>query len=152
MEFSITRIENDSLQKAAYRVRTEVFVKEQKVPDELELDEFDEAPETIHFAVQDEDGKVIGTARIRPAGNQKTAKVERVAVVTSWRKIGIGRALMEFLESEAGRAGFTTLNLNAQTHARRFYEELGYEAEGTLFFEAGIEHITMYKTLNFANS
>ncbi|QQE80112.1 GNAT family N-acetyltransferase [Alicyclobacillus sp. SO9] len=152
MRFSIARVENRPLQEAAYRVRTEVFVKEQKVPDELELDELDEAAETIHFVVQDEGGNVVGTARIRPTDDHNTAKVERVAVVASKRKNGIGKALMRFLEDEAVRSGFTKLKLNAQTHARRFYEDLGYSPKGSLFFEAGIEHITMYKTLDSARS
>lgn len=39
------------------------------------------------------------------------------------------------------------LTLNAQCHAQRFYESLGYKASGDIFLEENIEHILMNKTI-----
>lgn len=143
--YRVHKIETRADLEAAYRVRREVFVDEQRVPEELELDEHDEAPGTIHFLARDGEDKAVGTARLRPYGEAGVAKVERVAVRRALRGSGIGRLLMEAVEAEAARLGFGKLVLYAQTHARGFYEKLGYRAYGEPFDEAGIEHIAMDK-------
>lgn len=131
----------------AFAVRRAVFIEEQAVPEELELDEFDHDASTIHFVARNAGGQPVGTARIRPYGTSDAVKVERVAVLRDWRGTGLGRRLMAALESEARSTGYRLAKLNAQTHARAFYEGLGYEPRGDLFMEANIEHIAMEKRL-----
>lgn len=77
----------DPLMSAVYALRHDVFVVEQGVPEELEVDGDDEV--AIHLAAVS-DGLVVGTLRILHHG--LTAKVGRMAVSTSSRKEGIGRS------------------------------------------------------------
>lgn len=141
----IRQVSNAQEKADALAVRREVFVREQNVPESLELDEYDDAPSVIHFVAY-RDGKPKGAGRLRRYGAD-TAKVERVAVLASERGTGLGRELMLAIEQAAREAAITHLTLNAQCHAQRFYEKLGYQAVGEVFEEAGIEHICMTKRL-----
>jgi predicted GNAT family N-acyltransferase len=127
---------------AVYALRHDVFVVEQGVPEELEVDEHDKA--AIHLAAVS-DGRVIGTLRILRHG--RTAKIGRMAVSASSRKEGVGRALMEFAAATASRRGAEEVILGAQLTAREFYRRLGYVEEGAVFDDAGIPHVMMRKTL-----
>jgi len=127
----------------AFAVRHEVFVDEQGVPEELELDEHED--EATHFVAYD-DGEAMGAARLRELDG-KTGKVERVAVLADRRGEGWGRRLMDCLETTARESGLETLKLHSQTHAADFYEHLGYRQRGEEFEEAGIPHVEMAKRL-----
>ena len=125
-------------------IRREVFVEEQGVLWEEELDGLD--PECVQFlAVAGEDA--VGTARLRftPGGG---AKAERVAVCGSWRKKGVGRALMDAIEAEVRRSARPEVLLSAQVRVISFYERLGYRAEGPEFLDARIPHRMMRKRLD----
>ena len=120
---------------AAAAIRREVFVEEQRVPAELELDAWDAV--SLH-ALATRDARVLGTGRLLPDGH-----IGRVAVVASERGRGIGRLLMQALVAAARRRGDTLVQLNAQIGARGFYEGLGFAASGPTYMEAGIEHLPM---------
>ncbi len=130
--------------KDALLVRHHVFVHEQQVPEELETDEYEDM--SIHFIAYHLNSP-IAAARIREYLGEKTAKVERVAVLKEYRGTGIGASLMVYIELEARNNGFNTLRLNAQQHAEAFYSKLGYVTISEPFIEAGIEHITMKKKI-----
>jgi predicted GNAT family N-acyltransferase len=132
----------DPLMSAVFALRHEVFVAEQGVPQELEIDEHDKF--ATHLAALS-DGHVIGTLRI--VHHERTAKVGRMAVSASSRKKGIGRELMEFAAATASRDGADEVILGAQLIAREFYKRLGYVEEGAVFDDAGIPHVTMRKKL-----
>lgn len=121
------------------QVREEVFVREQRVPLELEWDEMDEA--CVHVIAEAE-GRPIGTGRLLPDGH-----IGRMAVLAAWRGRGVGRALLEELLAEALKLGMPGIVLHAQTHARAFYERQGFRVEGGEFMEAGIPHVRMFKPL-----
>ena len=118
------------------RIRVEVFVDEQQVPEDLELDERD--PYCTHALAFDETGTAVGTGRIDVDG-----KIGRVAVRAAARGTGVGRALMEHLHRVARARGLTHVWCHAQISAAPFYERLGYARLGAHFFEAGIEHVHM---------
>jgi predicted GNAT family N-acyltransferase len=122
-------------------IRREVFVDEQDVPLDEEMDAHD-ANSTHFLALLD--GEPVGTARLRTLGDG-TPKAERVAVRAAHRKTGIGRGLMPALEDAARAKGH--LVLNAQVPVIPFYERLGYKTEGPVFDEAGIPHRAMRKRL-----
>jgi predicted GNAT family N-acyltransferase len=117
-------------------VRHPVFVHEQGVAAEREVDEFD--PVSLHFLARDAHGAPIGTARLLPDG-----RIGRVAVLRSWRRKGVGRALMEAALSGARERGDQRVTLHAQTHSLSFYESLGFVALGDEFEEEGIPHREM---------
>ncbi|WP_342404314.1 GNAT family N-acetyltransferase [Brevibacillus sp. FSL K6-2834] len=144
--YQIEEVKTDKQMQDALSVRRTVFIKEQQVPEEIEIDSHDRiGSETIHFVVYKEE-RAVGASRLRPYAPE-VGKIERVAVLQSERGTGLGRLLMLAMEETARRQGFKRLKLNAQTHAQRFYEKLGYTPAGEVFEEAGIEHIAMEKAI-----
>ena len=119
-------------------IRARVFIEEQGVPLELEIDGLD--PQALHVLALN-DGRPVGTARMRPVEGH--AKVERVAVLAEARGTGAGRALMEALHGHDRRLGLPEIELHAQVQVIGFYERLGYRAFGPMFLDAGIEHRAM---------
>ncbi|MQQ08499.1 GNAT family N-acetyltransferase [Epibacterium sp. SM1979] len=124
-------------------LRMEVFVHEQGVPVEDELDDLDD--QAIHILARDGDTP-IGTARVLVNGD--TAKIGRVCVLKSGRGTGLGRDLMQFaLDLVAQRPDVTRAKLGAQTYAIGFYEGLGFQAFGPIYDDGGIPHRDMVKEL-----
>lgn len=121
-------------------LRERVFVVEQGVPAELELDEFD--PVCLHAVVRTTDGGVIATGRLLPDGH-----VGRMAVDAGWRGRGIGGEVLEVLVEEARARGFKVVELNAQVVAMPFYARHGFVAFSGRFMEAGIPHQAMRRML-----
>jgi len=135
----ITATTPDELAEAM-AIRFIVFVDEQKVPADLEPDEFDDSAQ--HLLATDPDGAAIATARIVDKGEGK-GKIGRVAVLSAWRGHGIGNALMQYALTEMKRRGFRLAFLDAQLYVIPFYERLGFVAEGPVFDDAGIDHRRM---------
>ncbi len=134
---------------AIFSIRMIVFVEEQAVPPEEELDLLDVT--ATHFRVRVASARhlpecIVATARAVDKGHG-TAKIGRVAVLKEYRGRGIGFSLMRYIEQYAADAGFRESLLEAQCHAIPFYEKLGYVAEGEIFLDAGIEHRLMRRTL-----
>ena len=117
-------------------VRERVFIEEQKVPRELEWDEWDEASD--HAVAFDEEGNPIGTARLLPAG-----RIGRMAVLKEWRGQGVGAALLDAMLDLARSRAMTRAVLNAQIQAAGFYRRFGFSERGGEFEEAGIPHVEM---------
>ncbi len=126
----------------AFQVRHSVFVDEQKVPAELEIDEHENL--AIHFVAYDEE-RPVAAGRFRIL--KETAKVERICVERSHRKTGLGQKLMDAIERHAYEQHLTKMKLNAQISAVGFYEKLGYQIISEEFMDAGIPHVTMVKEL-----
>lgn len=125
------------LGERAGALRHEVFVVEQGVPVELELDEYDAI--AVH-ALALEGDTVVGTGRLLP-----DAHIGRMAVRAAHRGRGVGAMLLTALVEAARRRGDPSVALAAQWHARGFYRAHGFQAEGEKFMDAGIEHISMRK-------
>ncbi len=119
----------------AYPIRLAVFVHEQKVPEELELD--DDDPTAWH-AVVFKDGQAIATGRLLRNG-----KIGRLAILREYRGLGLGSELLKTLVSYGRQEGIKQFFLHAQTSAIGFYERLGFKAIAPVFNEAGIDHIKM---------
>lgn len=128
------------------RIRKEVFVLEQGVSIEEELDNYDESPEAcIHVLLTDND-EPVGTGRLKTYEGS-IAKLQRIAVLASERGRGAGAAVVVGLEDAAKRAGYTGAVLDAQTHAESFYSKLGYATVSPeIFMDAGIPHVQMSKS------
>ncbi len=126
----------NSLKGEAIAIRTAVFVDEQRVPIELELDEFDGV--SVHALARNATARAVGTGRLLPDGH-----IGRMAVLKSARGAGVGGALLRALMDEASRRGFAEVTLNAQTHAIPFYRRFGFVEAGGKYDDAGIPHVTM---------
>jgi predicted GNAT family N-acyltransferase len=129
-----------SARAEASRVRTLVFVEEQGVPVEIEMDDKDAA--SVH-AIAYVDGRAVGTGRLLPDGH-----IGRMAVLRHNRRSGLGGAILACLVDEARRRGMKVVVLSAQTHALGFYRKHGFLEVGAVFEEAGIPHQEMRRVLN----
>jgi predicted GNAT family N-acyltransferase len=116
-------------------VRYAVFVTEQQIPAELEIDYFDAI--AAHFLGRI-DGQPVATARCTPEG-----QIGRMAVLAAYRRRGIGAQLIDAIVADAVQRGKPGLFLNAQLHAIGFYSRLGFVATGNVFKEHGLEHRRM---------
>ena len=128
----------------AYPIREEVFIREQGVPHELEVDEQDEA--AMH-ALAYQNGQCVGTARLVSLGNQ-SMQIGRMAVLAKYRGNGIGQRILKELIQLAKTQGSTSIILHAQITAIAFYEKLGFLPEGPEYQEAGIAHRNMILLLS----
>lgn len=131
----------NSHQKQLSEIRKTVFVEEQSVPVEMELDDYDLS--AIHFlAVTDDKKTAIGTARLLKDGH-----LGRMAVLKPYRQQSVGRAMLLAAINFAQSHSYPALFLNAQISAAGFYEKAGFAKEGGEFMDAGILHIRMSKSL-----
>ena len=139
----IERLTDGATLADAHTVRRTVFIDEQDVPAALEMDEKDDAAR--HLVAYDGE-QPVGTARLREP-QPGVGKVERVAVIASYRERGLGMRLMTELEVLAAELGHVELRLHAQTSVEGFYHKLGYTTVSDVFEEAGIPHVAMEKRL-----
>lgn len=116
-------------------IRYIVFVDEQKVPAEMELDEHD--PVCVHVVAKS-GGRAVGTGRLLPDGH-----IGRMAVLKEARGQGVGAAMLLALMEKARLRGDKEVALSAQTHAIGFYRKHGFVEEGPQYLDAGIPHQSM---------
>ena len=129
--------------EGAFEVRKQVFVEEQGISEDLEIDGHEE--EALHIVVKDGE-RVIGTARVLfLATNQ--VKLERMAILKTFRRKGIGRRLIYHLSEDLSKKQVVQVVLHAQYSVVAFYKSCGFEESGSPFWEAGIKHIKMQKKL-----
>jgi predicted GNAT family N-acyltransferase len=124
----------------ASRIRMQVFVDEQGVPPEIEIDGHDE--ECVHALAYDAQERAVATGRLLP-----DAHIGRMAVLREWRGRGAGGAILERLVSAALERGDPEVVLAAQTHALGFYRRHGFVAQGAVYMDAGIAHQDMRRSL-----
>lgn len=138
--FSI-RVRNwDEARAEARHIRELVFVREQGVPLELEMDEQDvRCDHALAYAAE---GAAVGTGRLLPDGH-----IGRMAVLKQWRGEGVGALVLQALIERARERGHASVGLNAQTYAAGFYRRFGFEVSGAEFMEAGIPHVAMRRDL-----
>ena len=130
----------------AREIRFEVFVHEQKVPPNSELDEID--PIAMHVLSRDPAGTPRGTGRLfADPKDPSCAHIGRMAVLKAARGSGCGASIMRTLIAEARRRGFKRIVLSAQTHAIPFYEKFGFRADGPTYPDCGIPHRDMWLSL-----
>lgn len=142
-KIEIKVVQNKEEFKIAYGIRIKVFVEEQKVPIEMELDEFDNS--AIHIILY-KDNKAIGCGRIIIQG--KTARIGRIAILKEYRRNGYGKKICEKLISLAEENQMDEIVLHSQCYVTNFYKKIGFKKYGKNFEEAGIEHIEMRRKLN----
>jgi len=117
-------------------IRHQVFVLEQGVPEVLEWDGLD--PDCLHVVARDHAGTPIGTGRLLPDGH-----IGRMAVRQSWRRAGVGSALLAALIAIARTRGDRVVILSAQSYVLDFYRRAGFEVTSEEYLEAGIKHHEM---------
>ena len=134
----IVPIETAEQMREAHVIRRRVFIEEQSVPEDIELDD-DDAHAFHVLAILD--GAAVGCGRFVAHGDE--VKIGRMAVLANLRTHGIGRAILESLMRAAKEQGYRLAILHAQLTAEEFYLKCGYRPVGEVFEEAGIPHRKM---------
>ncbi|MBI5155114.1 GNAT family N-acetyltransferase [Candidatus Poribacteria bacterium] len=126
----------------ARRIRMTVFVGEQKVPAEMEIDAID--PGAHHVVAYNGDGEAVGTGRLfTDPKDEACGHIGRMAVAASARGRGVGARMLEALIAESRRRGYRRIVLSSQSHAMGFYAKHGFRAFGGEYMDAGIPHRDM---------
>ncbi|MGI6677784.1 MAG: GNAT family N-acetyltransferase [Dehalobacterium sp.] len=131
--------------KLALQIRTEVFVKEQGVPLEVEIDEFDKLNGGAAHVLIYQNDQAVGTGRI--LFMEEYGKLGRICILPSFRKFGLGKEIVKALEDIALEYGLEQVCLHGQTQAEGFYRKLGYQTVSDEFLEEGIPHVLMVKKI-----
>lgn len=143
MNFSWSTDLNSTIYKDSLSIRNTVFVDEQHVPPEMEVDEFENLATYVAGYL---DSIPVVTARLLPI-DQYTYKVQRVAVLKGYRGRKIGKQIMIEIERFAIENDRTSLILGAQDQAINFYVALGYLINSEGYLDAGISHHDMIKNI-----
>ncbi|MGO1561917.1 GNAT family acetyltransferase YjcF [Actinomycetales bacterium JB111] len=144
---SVTVVTSRVELEECWRIRFAVFVDEQDVPAEMEVDDLDTAVTTTHVLATVA-GSAVATARLLPV-EPGVVRIGRVAVAREARGTGAGRAVMEALHdvalaTHAGPDGGVRVDIEAQEHAIPFYSRLGYAlVDDRRYLDAGIWHRDM---------
>jgi len=138
----VKKVNFEKYKDIIYSLRKEVFIDEQKVPYEIEIDNFDKISD--HFLLFLEK-KAIAYGRIRYFDNY--AKFERIAVLKKFRKKGYGKKISEFMIIHCKKIGINKILLHSQKHVIDFYQKIGFKEFGNFFYEADIKHRKMEKNI-----
>ncbi|MBY0013947.1 GNAT family N-acetyltransferase [Paenibacillus typhae] len=147
MAAEIVHVTTEEQLQMGLDIRKKVFVEEQRVPAEEEIDEYDVIGDQVHHLLVVEDGVPVAAGRLiyYKAGS---AKMQRIAVHKEYRSKGYGRVLLMALEERARELGLVFSVLDAQCQAEDFYAKQGYEViSDEPFYDAGILHVRMQKKL-----
>ncbi|MHC5218161.1 GNAT family N-acetyltransferase [Enterococcus sp. LJL128] len=125
----------------ALRIRHQVFMIEQGVPKDIEIDKNEAA--CIHFVLY-ENKDAVATCRLLPL-TDGVFKLQRMAVLSQYRGKNYGKLLIDAVEDLAKKQGYNTITLGAQLTAVEFYQKLGYIKHGEQFMDANIPHFQMEK-------
>ena len=139
-------VDTEAELEGAINVRMRVFVAEQQIPAEEELDDADA---TATHAVALHEGQVVGTGRMLVVDGDPpgTCRIGRMAVDRDWRRYGVGGLVLACLEEAARTDGLTHCLLHAQEYVKDFYAAHGYREQGDMFLEVDIPHVEMVKAL-----
>ena len=139
LEYKITYGKEDFTD--ARLIRQHVFVEEQGFENE-----FDEIDEYAYHLVIYQNDEAIATGRMYEK-DQETMILGRIAIIKECRKIGLGSKIVVRLENEAKQLGYIITQLSAQQRAQGFYEKLGYQTQGEVYYDEWCPHVTMKKLL-----
>jgi predicted GNAT family N-acyltransferase len=142
-QFSYRLVADDDELPEAFEVRRQVFVQEQGISEDVVFDGHDRG--ALHVVVKDGQ-RVVGSARVQFfADNQ--AKLERMAILRQYRRKGIGKDMLLFLDTVLKDRQVQRVIIHAQLEVVPFYKSCGFHEFGVPFREAGIKHIEMRKQL-----
>jgi len=138
MGINVKYVNNDKEIDICLSIRRKVFVEEQNIPENIEMD--DELVQSICVcAILDK--QYVGTARYRETSSG--IKLERFAVLKEHRGLGVGKALVKFILNNLDQD--QDIYLHAQEAVVDFYLLLGFKKVNDRFYEAEIPHWKMIK-------
>ncbi len=142
MDVELFDIHDRARMTAALAVRFAVFVDEQHVPAEEEIDDHDRTDGDARHALIRDGAQAVAAGRYYRVADA-TAQVGRMAVLAAYRGRRFGRRLLDALVADARQRGFGRVALNAQDHAVAFYAKAGFTPFGATLVECDILHQPM---------
>ncbi len=131
----------------ARAIRDEVFVQEQGIAAELDVDAADATDAScLHAVAYNRIGMALATGRLQAAGSG-AVKLGRMAVRQALRGAGLGSAVLDALLAAARERGDAEAMLNAPRSAAGFFSRRGFTQQGPAFDEAGTPHVAMRRSL-----
>lgn len=140
--------EQDTLNDC-FEIRYSVFTKEQGIPGDIDIDEYDviDFEKSCHVIIYDAQ-KPVATGRLKYRNNN-TVQFNRIAVLKDYRGYGLGAEILKILEKFTIGKGYSNVYLESQSSAKEFYIKNGYtELDGNEFVIAGVSHVRLGKKLN----
>lgn len=139
MVIDIKFTQNDREMLSCLSLRRTVFIEEQNVPENEEVDEDDPNCDHILLTISDDP---VGAARLKYYDN--FVKVQRVCVLKNYRGQGIGSNIINFIIKHIEKNDIrNSVRLGSQIHALEFYKGLGFVEFGEEYLDAGILHKDM---------
>lgn len=136
----INKVIADDEKLKAFEVRRKVFVEEQKVPEDIEVDGLDDLSDHYLLSLND---FAVGAARVRYIGDD-VAKLERMSVLREYRGYGFGKKLVQYILNDINKLEHIKgIKLSSQVHAIPFYESMGFKICGEEYIDVGIPHQDM---------
>ncbi|QXX82730.1 MULTISPECIES: GNAT family N-acetyltransferase [Providencia] len=135
---------NPALVVDAFDLRQQVFTQEQGFPADIDVDEYDDAALHVVLYLNQQPAAVLRCVFL----DDGLIKVGRVAVQKTHRGKGLGREMMKFVQQYGAENQHQKIGLSAQHTAIAFYQSLGYQTEGEMYDEDGMDHIFMSLSLN----
>ena len=127
----------------AFDIRQQIFTHEQGFPADIDIDADDDNALHVVLYLADEPAAVLRCLLF----DEGLIKVGRVAVLKQYRGKGLGRELMKFVEQYGLENNYSAIGLSAQHTAIKFYHALGYQTQGEMYDEEGMDHIYMTLSL-----
>lgn len=138
---------NIELLEECLNVRRAVFQVEKGIPKDIDVDEYDcMNDECEHFLIR-YDNESVGTVRCKLDIEEKEIRLQRFCILSDYRKLGLGRSLLEFMDVYYQNKGFEWIRLDSKFAVHGFYEKSGYYVVSDVFMEAGVEHVKMEKRI-----
>ncbi|MDT8387187.1 MAG: GNAT family N-acetyltransferase [Thiogranum sp.] len=132
--------------QAYFELRWQLLRAPWQQPRGSERDEYENT--AVHRMICDEDNRILAVGRLHRVATS-TGQIRFMAVAESCRRQGLGRRLLESLESAARDGGRSEIIVQARESSVRFYENAGYRlvAKSHRLFNE-IQHFKMHKVLS----
>lgn len=138
MRTEYVKISDKAKMELVKEIRMQVFIQEQNVPYEEDWDGLD----SENYLIYSSEDIAVGTMRWRET--DKEIKIERVAVLKSYRNKGYGTVIMEHVLKDLKLLKTNKeIILHSQLQAIPLYKRLGFVKYGEIFYEAQIPHYAM---------
>jgi len=124
MKYFVREISGSQELELVMQLRIKVFVEEQSIPIYLEQDGRDSVSKHVAAFVDEE---VVACGRLSPAKDPKLGILSRIAVDPGNRRKGLGRKIVEGIETLAQDMGYEKLQLKPHAYLLAFYEGMGYK-------------------------
>lgn len=147
MKFVIKKFDDLSLNDfyEIVRIRFDVFVMEQKITCEYDIDEIDKI--SHHVMAINDNGEMVSYCRIINEGIvYDESSIGRVVTLKKHRNKGIGyNVIKKALDFIKENLKYKNVKLSSQEHAIGFYEKLGFKVCSEVYLDANIPHVKMIK-------